>query len=403
MKKYRLEAKSIGSLFVLLSAAGCLAWMGNQSAFGGSIYEAPLIAQNSITLNGNVVVDSYNSRDTNYSTGGLYDAAKRKDGGNIVLRSYFGGIVTLGGSVDIYGRAYLGNTGTISMIAGAVLGSTAWINGGAVGIEPGWVIQFAQNFPDLPYTPLPPTNSLYTLPAKTSNTLDGTNYANSYLLTTGNYEQASNFTMMSSDKILVSGKVNLHFLGSISMAGSSQIIIGTNSSLTIHLFTDATFGGLGILNNSKNSTNCTIWGDYDWTGGRVFSVSLAGTSPFYGNIYVPTAAFLASGGGASVFNIHGAVIANSIRFAGKVESHFDEAYPIWPLLFGTGSRVGAAIIPPFNRKLVYVEGMFGYTYALESSTNLSDWSRVMTNTSPFTFTNIPTDVPQQFYRAVYLP
>jgi len=87
---------------------------------------------------------------------------------------------------------------------------------------------------------------------------------------------------------------------------------------------------------------------------------------------------------------------------------------------------GAGIESPFSDELVYttpsaaatltvqpvsagqfsfnVDGVEGYQYVVESSTNLLTWAAVQTNTAPFTFTAASTpDVPQQFYRTLYLP
>jgi hypothetical protein len=51
-----------------------------------------------------------------------------------------------------------------------------------------------------------------------------------------------------------------------------------------------------------------------------------------------------------------------------------------------------------------VSGVPGFTYAIETSTNLIDWLPVLTNLSPFTFvtTNVSA-FPQRFQRAVYVP
>src|SRR5262249_22769444 len=49
-------------------------------------------------------------------------------------------------------------------------------------------------------------------------------------------------------------------------------------------------------------------------------------------------------------------------------------------------------------------GAFGFNYAIESSTNLFDWVRTLTNVAPYTFTETNTTAyPQRFYRAVLVP
>lgn len=51
-----------------------------------------------------------------------------------------------------------------------------------------------------------------------------------------------------------------------------------------------------------------------------------------------------------------------------------------------------------------VDGVPGFNYAVQTSTNLTDWISRFTNASPFAFTDTNAlAFPQQFYRAVYLP
>jgi endonuclease/exonuclease/phosphatase family metal-dependent hydrolase len=51
-----------------------------------------------------------------------------------------------------------------------------------------------------------------------------------------------------------------------------------------------------------------------------------------------------------------------------------------------------------------VDGVPGFPYAVQVSTNLLDWLNVQTNTSPFLFMDPDSDIaPQRFYRAVYFP
>jgi hypothetical protein len=49
-------------------------------------------------------------------------------------------------------------------------------------------------------------------------------------------------------------------------------------------------------------------------------------------------------------------------------------------------------------------GVAGMNYAVQSSTNLVDWTTLQTNPAPFTFTDAPASLsPQIFYRAIALP
>jgi hypothetical protein len=49
-------------------------------------------------------------------------------------------------------------------------------------------------------------------------------------------------------------------------------------------------------------------------------------------------------------------------------------------------------------------GVPGYNYAVSGSSNLSDWTLLQTNTSPFIFIDTNAAAfPGRFYRAQYLP
>jgi len=51
-----------------------------------------------------------------------------------------------------------------------------------------------------------------------------------------------------------------------------------------------------------------------------------------------------------------------------------------------------------------VAGVPGYKYAVEGSTNLINWTPILTNTSPFIFSNaISSAATQRFYRSAYRP
>jgi hypothetical protein len=57
-----------------------------------------------------------------------------------------------------------------------------------------------------------------------------------------------------------------------------------------------------------------------------------------------------------------------------------------------------------NQVQFTIGGVAGFKYAVEASTNLADWVRVVTNTSPFVFVDAQAgNYGQRFYRAVYLP
>lgn len=379
-----------------------LALMIGISGFANAGHAQALVAKTNITMSGNVLIDSFDSSNPNYSTNGYYISSRRKDSGDIVLtdnstNSSIVLSVSLGGSLDVFGKIYIGsNCPSVQIPTNfTAIGSLVWIATNS-GVEPGWMVTYEGGY--LSNAPSPPFSTGLPLPTKTVNTLNGINYPNSYFLTSGNYKQISNVSLTSSDKILVQGNVKLHVQGNLSLAGNSQIRIGTNSSLAIYASSSLDFSGGGVVNGTGRATNLTIYGQNTCT-----NIKVAGGSEFIGVIYAPFADYRQVVGGPTALNFSGYIVANTATLSGKSQIHYDESLPpitLFPTVAATliSQTVTTNGISSFN-----LIGVPTYSYALESSTNLSDWSRVMTNTSPFSFTNIPTDVPQQFYRAVYLP
>ena len=112
------------------------------------------MTRSNFNLNGNnTVVDSFDSSDVNYSTGGQYDATKRKANGSIATDSSINDAIRIGQG-NIYGHVLTG-PGTLQSEVqvgnnGAV-GDAAWNNGGNIGIQPGaWSGDFNMNIPDVP-------------------------------------------------------------------------------------------------------------------------------------------------------------------------------------------------------------------------------------------------------------
>lgn len=285
----------------------------------GSLFQAGLLAKAGVDISGNTLVDSYNSQNPSYSTNGRYDAAKRRDKGNVAtIVSNMTSAVIVGGSVDIYGKIYTGPGDTIKLNGGGSVGSAAWVDGGNSGIQSGW----SQNDLNvsIPDAPTPPTTNLLTLPTKRSNTFQGTNFSNSYMLTAGNYKQAGNISMSGSDTVLVSGRVNLEVTGDISMSGQTKFIVGTNSSLVLYLGKQLDMKGQGLANTTGFATNFIIYGQPSNT-----QIELGGNATMVGVIYAPYADLRFIGGGSNPYDFSGSAVGRTITLSGKYQVHYDES------------------------------------------------------------------------------
>ncbi|HEX5222682.1 MAG TPA: hypothetical protein VFZ59_24210 [Verrucomicrobiae bacterium] len=284
----------------------------------GSLFQGGLIAKGGVTLQGNVLVDSFNSQLAGANIDGKYDPSIRRDNGSIAsASSNVVATVTAGGSVQVYGKVYTGPEDGFVSNGGATIGSEAFVDGASTGIESG----FVQNDLNLyvPDAPTPSTTGI-PLPAK-GNTVVGTNtYTSSYYLTEGSYRNVGNLQLSSSDKIVVSGNVKLEFMNDFKMSGSSQIIILPNSSLTIYARDSVDLAGGGVMNQTGYATNLTINGLPTCT-----SIKYTGSSDFVGTIYAPYAYLELSGGGSSDLHFVGSAVASSIKVSGHTQVHYDES------------------------------------------------------------------------------
>src|SRR5205823_14536818 len=141
-----------------------------------------------ISLSGGWVIDSFDSGDTNYSTGGIYDAAKATDHAVVATDSTNSGCVGSGGGALVKGFVKTGPGGAYKFGGNASVGDSAWVNGGNRGVQPGrYVNDMNVYFPNVPA----PTVTGWTIPLKLTYLVGGTNYNYSLLGSVGNYQMPS--------------------------------------------------------------------------------------------------------------------------------------------------------------------------------------------------------------------
>lgn len=124
-----------------------------------------MLAKGDITMNGNCGADSFDSADPEYSTGGIYDPAKNKDGSYV--GSVYGNVIT--GGAEVAGEVATGATGSAS----GNVGDFPWLASNS-GIKPGhYSSDLNVDFPSVE----PPAGGF----TPTGGTVSTTNY--SYLVT----------------------------------------------------------------------------------------------------------------------------------------------------------------------------------------------------------------------------
>jgi hypothetical protein len=282
------------------------------------LFSKGLVAKGRIDMNGNdISADSYDSRNTNYSTGGKYDVTKRKDGGSIATNSGLTNSLNVG-NANIYGKVSTGPGGSIDIGSGGVVGDTAWnTNSANQGtVKPGWSTDDMNvDFGDVkpPYT-----SGGWSLSA---GPYMGTNYT--YKLDTGNYQHSTQLSMGGQDIMIVTGDAVLYLPAGISLSGQSKIIIVPGASLKVYAGGSSSFSGNGIVNQNDDPLAFSYWGLPSNT-----SVSITGNGAFTGTIYAPNADLRFTGGGSSPEDFSGAAIGRTVTMNGHFKFHYDESLRI---------------------------------------------------------------------------
>jgi hypothetical protein len=274
------------------------------------LFTKAMVAKQRIVMNGNnIETDSFDSTDPNHSTtNGLYDPAKAKDNGDVATLSGIANAIGVG-NANIKGKIRTGPGGSIDVGANGVVGSLAWHDAGNTGIQPGWSSDdMNMYFPDVEKPSL--GGSL--LPS--SGSITGLVYK--YVLNGGKYSLSS-LNISSKERIAITGPSTLIVDGDVTVRGAVDIHPG--GALQLYVGGDAYLGGAGI-NNSGTASNFVYLGLPTNT-----RLSLPSNGDFVGSIYAPSADFVLSGGGSTIYNFSGACVTRTISMNGHYRFHFDEA------------------------------------------------------------------------------
>jgi hypothetical protein len=281
-----------------------------------SVFTVAMVALGQIDLKGNNIrTDSFDSSTNSASTGGKYDPAKSKDNGSVITTSTL--IDSLNaGNAKIKGMAKTGPNGTIKIGPNGSVGSSAWVDSGKTGIEPGYSANDVNlQFPDATV----PSGLGWYWGAPGGATINGVSYDQVYTQN-GNYV----LNTISGKTIYIATNANVKFYisGNVSMSGTDSITIAPQgASLAIYM-AGATFKAAGnaALNNlSEKAENFAYYGLPSNT-----SVQFGGNANFIGTIYAPQANFSLGGGGNDEYDFVGASVTKTVTMNGKFNFHYDE-------------------------------------------------------------------------------
>jgi len=270
------------------------------------------------------IIDSFNSADPNYSTGGSYDSAKHEANAIVGSTTSFNSIYQLG-NASIYGSVGFGAGIGNPQIQNGWVGDLSFVGVSANKgqFEAGHVIN---NFnPAIPDATAPFTTGS-AIPTG-SYTYTGNTYY--YQVGSGNYSTVGDFQMSdSAHSLLVTGNATIYVGGSFNQSGSATIYIAPGASLTMYVAgSQAQISGGGVVNGTGVAANCAIYGLPGCT-----AVTYSGSAAYVGTVYAPEATLNFSG---STY-VAGAVVGYSCTFSGGMNLHYDES-------LGTGGKPNYAV------------------------------------------------------------
>jgi len=272
-----------------------------------------------LDLNGNgISSDSFDSADPNYSTEGLYDPTKNKDGGDMLMAGYFTNSMLSVGNADVMGHIVFGPDATCSIGVNGSAGSKAWVESGTFGVQPGWASTgWDFYFPDaiLPVTSWLPTGLAGSPFGGAGLAPNGISYDHVFLFP-GDFEVVGNGTIYvhTNTQVRVKSTVNSFQPSKIYVAGT-----GANAGKLVTYLT----GISAVLRpahqtQSGNAANLVFFGLPSCT-----TISCGGSN-FAGVIYAPQANLSLPGSGSSASHFFGSSVAKTILVMCHVSFHFDE-------------------------------------------------------------------------------
>jgi hypothetical protein len=310
-----------------------------------------LIAETSMTLGGNNVVDSYDSSNPSYSLWhsnwwfqghnfGTYTNINRTDQAIVGTDS---SIITVNGGNVIYGYVDTGPGGTVTLKGNNnSVGDLAYIGPNPqsplnLNIQPGHERDDMNAVFDDTVLPIP-TNSL-------NPTLPGVWYSPGHYSSGTNIGGITYYYMLTNVPGLITSPTNRVFYSPASIANNQESIFIDASNCVLYLPNGIGMkSGKNLTLNVTNNANVAIYsgGTLDTGNGTInnvyqyapafkiyglptcFSIVFPGNASLTAWIYAPEADVTFNGGGSNPYDIAGAFKVHSVALKGHFNFHFDQ-------------------------------------------------------------------------------
>ncbi len=264
-----------------------------------------------INLKGSgIAMDSFNSSDTNYSTGGIYDPKKARDRALATTLSSAPNAIQVDNGT-IKGSVHTGPGGIVGVGSGAV-GDAAWVAAKKAGIQPGHVADDA-NF-TVSDNKLP-TGQTWLSPSAGKYKVKGLTYK--YMLNSSAPWKVSALT----GNIYVSSPgVVLYVTDKLDLGSGEGITLAPGASVTLYVGAPtASIGGNGVINPGGMAKDFAYFGLPSNT-----AFALSANAAFTGTINAPSADFALGGGGTDTYDFVGSCLVKSVVMNGHFNFHYDE-------------------------------------------------------------------------------
>jgi hypothetical protein len=117
--------------------------------------------------------------------------------------------------------------------------------------------------------------------------------------------------------------IEIYVTGDISVAGSSQIVLGPGVSATIYFAGNVDVSGNGILNTQNQPSDLQLYGIQP-PSNTSKHVSLGGNGQIIAAVYAPNHDVSINGGGTNG-HVFGSVVGKTVTMTGVTNLHYDEA------------------------------------------------------------------------------
>ncbi|MEO6436460.1 MAG: hypothetical protein ABIP55_11975, partial [Tepidisphaeraceae bacterium] len=257
--------------------------------------------------NHNIVVDSYDSRDTTKSTNGMYDPAKRQEHGSVATN----GTLIDAGSAHVYGDA-----------------ST---NGGTVLNASNVTGEIRSDFYQDLFAVTRPTV------VATTGTPAAINAATIITASAGDPTQVivSSINLSGQQVLRIKGAANgsatyaqIIVNGAIGLSGQAQIVVDPGVNVRMFVSGDVDVAGNGVA-NSNSPLSFQLYGldraaNADGSPASPGQLKISGNGGFRGTVYAPSYNVTMVGGGTDD-TIYGSFVGWRVKMTGVQAVHYDEA------------------------------------------------------------------------------